>query len=66
MVLTVRISMAPSLKRKVLFAVDTPHVGLPKLLESARPRKAIVVASPELAVRLSVSTATGGSGASNS
>ncbi|KLJ04996.1 hypothetical protein WQ59_00990 [Streptomyces sp. KE1] len=42
--------------------MGTPKVGSPKVRVSGRPRKAIATASPALAVRGPVSTATGGIG----
>src|SRR5262249_40400403 len=53
-------SVAPSLRRKPAFAVERPQVAVPKLRVFGLPRKATTTASPELATRLSVSTAARG------
>src|SRR5262245_13362222 len=53
-------SIAPSLRRYEPFAVDSPHVAAPKLRVCGLARNAIAIASPELATRLSVRTATRG------
>src|SRR5262245_20175409 len=50
--------MLPSGSMKTLFAVDSPAVGSPNERVLGRPRNEIATASPELAVRGPVSTAT--------
>src|SRR4051794_33666609 len=58
-------SVDPSLRRKPLLAVDRPQVELPKLRVFGHARNDTTTASPELATRLSASTATrGGPGVS--
>ena len=60
--LVVSSSELPSTSGRTTLAVDMPAVGRPKLRVCGRPRKASTVASPELAVRGPVSTATGAPG----
>ncbi|KAG1390232.1 hypothetical protein G6F58_013052 [Rhizopus delemar] len=60
--LVVSSSALPSTSGRITLAVDSPEVGWPKLRVCGRPRKASTVASPELAVRGPVSTATGAPG----
>src|SRR5262249_39906092 len=62
-VATDKCRMSPLLSEKGAFAVEAPNVGWPKLRVLGRPRKAMVVASPELQVILPVKTATNGFGA---
>src|ERR1700752_2642120 len=50
--------MLPSGSMKLLFAVDSPAVGKPNERVRGRPRKELVTASPEIAVRGPVRTAT--------
>src|SRR5262245_53501270 len=55
----VRLRRAPSVIGKGVLAVESPQVGPPKDLVSARPRNATTIASPELAVGPAITATLG-------